>query len=403
MLSNRAAQKEQAIPATRLVCLTSQSDWFCNLSTIKFLILPLTAGIMLYKAQRTLLIVLILFGFTACNFHTEADMDDMDDMGGGEEKNIDYPAAYVVNGESNNIEVLNLNDLSKKEQLSLNGATFPHHINISPDKTKLAVAITSTDLSGGHDSGGMGGMSGFKVMVLNSYTGKIEKELMLPKMPHNGVFSKDGSELWIAQEDEQQSQVLVYNTGNWSLKNTILVGKGLSEVTFSADGTKVFAANTLDATVSIINPDTKTVLGTVAVGKDPVGAWPAANGFMYVDNETDGTVTEIAVVSSTVTETIPLGFKPGYVAYHPAQQELWVSDATNGKIVYYKEISGQWALQGSIITGADAHAIAFSPDGATAYVTNQGANTVSVIKVADHIVTETIPVGKKPNGLAIRQ
>jgi YVTN family beta-propeller protein len=358
---------------------------------------------MFYRMQNSLFIGLLLFGFTACNFHTETDMDDMDDMDSGEELKINYPAAFVVNGESSNIEVLNLNNLSQKKQISLNGATFPHHINLSPDKTKLAIAITSTDLSGGHDSGGMDDMDGFKVMVLNSYTGKIEKEILLPKMPHNGVFNTNGSELWIAQEDEHESQVLVYNTGNWSLKNTINVGKGLSEVTFSADGSKVFAANTLDATVSIIDPDTKTVLGTVPVGKDPVGAWPAANGNVYVDNETDGTVTEIAVASGTITETIPLGFKPGYVAYHPAQQELWVSDATNGQIVYYKKNNNQWALQSSIITGADAHAIAFSPDGSTAYVTNQGANTVSVIHVADHRVTATIPVGKKPNGLVLRQ
>ncbi|QMU26535.1 YncE family protein [Adhaeribacter radiodurans] len=358
---------------------------------------------MFSKKPKTLSIAFLLLAFTSCNFHTEADMDDMDDMDNGEVLNINYPAAYVVNGESNNIEVLNLNDITHKEQISLNGATFPHHINLSPDKTKLAVAITSTDLSGGHDPGGMGDMDGFKVMVLNSYTGKTENEIMLPKMPHNGVFNTNGSELWIAQEDELQSQVLVYNTGNWSLKNTINVGKGLSEVTFSTDGTKVFAANTVDATVSVIDPSTKMVITTVPVGKDPVGAWPAANGYVYVDNETDRTVTEIDVASGTVTETINLGYKPGYVAYHPAQQELWVSDATNGQIVFYKENNNQWTLQGSIPTGADAHAIAFSHDGATAYVTNQGANTVSVIRVADHTVTATIPVGKKPNGLTIRQ
>ncbi len=358
---------------------------------------------MLYNMQKPLLIAFLLFGFSACNFHTEDDMDGMDDMGGGEGMNIDYPAAYVVNGESNNIEVLNLLDLSQKAQISLNGATFPHHINLSPDKTKLAVAITSTDLSGGHDSGGMSGMYGFKVIVLNSYTGKIEKEILLPRMPHNGIFNTNGSELWIAQEDEQQSQVLVFNTGNWSLKSTINVGRGLSEVTFSSDGTRAYAANTLDATVSIINPDTKMVLATVAVGKDPVGAWPGANGFMYVDNETDQTVTEIAVASGAITETIHLGFKPGYVAYHPSKQELWVSDATNGQIAYYTQNNSLWALQGDIATGADAHAIAFSQDGATAYVTNQGVGTVSVIRVSDHSVTATVPVGKKPNGLAIRQ
>ena len=68
---------------------------------------------------------------------------------------IDYPAAYVVNGQSNNISVIRLSDNTVTETISLNGATFPHHIYLSPDKTKLAVAITGTDLSGGH-SGHMG-------------------------------------------------------------------------------------------------------------------------------------------------------------------------------------------------------------------------------------------------------
>ncbi|WP_225987797.1 YncE family protein [Rufibacter sp. LB8] len=238
---------------------------------------------MLYRTFKLPLITSFLMVFTACNLHTEDDMGDMEEDMDGMELNINYPTAFVVNGESNDVDVINLNDLTHKDHISLNGATFPHHINMSPDRTKLAVAITSTDLSAGHDGGGMDGMSGLKVIVLNSYTGKIEKEIVLPKMPHNAAFNADGSELWVSQEDEMRSQVLVYNTGNWALKNTILVGKGLSEVTFSTDGSKVFAANTADATVSIISPATKMVMGTVPVGKDPVGAWPAANGHVYVD------------------------------------------------------------------------------------------------------------------------
>ncbi|GAA4310240.1 YncE family protein [Nibribacter koreensis] len=357
---------------------------------------------MIHRTFKLTLTVALLLTFTACNLHTEADMDGMEEDMDGMDLNIDYPAAFVVNGESNDVDVINLNDLTHKDHISLNGAKFPHHINMSPDKTKLAVAITSTDLSGGHDAGGMDGMEGFRVIVLNSYIGKIEKEIMLPKMPHNAAFNADGSELWIAQEDEVKSQVLVYNTGNWTLKNTISVGKGLSEVTFSTDGSKVFASNTTDATVSIINPGTKMVMGTVPVGKDPVGAWPAANGHVYVDNETDQTVTEINVATGAVTETINLGFKPGYVAYHPSSQELWVSDATNGRVLFYKEENSLWVLKGNIMTGADAHAIAFSPDGSTAYVTNQGAGTVSVINVSEHRVRSTVSVGKKPNGIVLR-
>ena len=124
---------------------------------------------------------------------------------------------------------------------------------------------------------------------------------------------------------------------------------------------------------------------------------------MYVDNEISETISEISVSSMSVLSTIDLGFKPGYVAYHGGNDELWVSDATNGKVSYFTSVSGVWVIQGNIITGADAHAIAFTNDGNTAYVTNQGAGTVSVIDVTTHNIIQTINVGSKPNGIALKQ
>lgn len=105
----------------------------------------------------------------------------------------------------------------------------------------------------------------------------------------------------------------------------------------------------------------------------------------------------------SVTATINLSFKPGYAAYNSSNGELWVSDATNGKVAYYTFDGSNWNLQNNITTGTDAHAIAFTADGSKAYVTNQGANTVSVIDVASHTVTKTISVGTKPNGIALKQ
>ena len=100
---------------------------------------------------------------------------------------------------------------------------------------------------------------------------------------------------------------------------------------------------------------------TLTVGQDPVGAWTASNGKMYVDNETSQTISEITVSSMSVTATINLGFKPGYAAYNSSNSELWVSDATNGKVAYYTFDGTNWNLQGNITTGADAHAIALLP------------------------------------------
>jgi YVTN family beta-propeller protein len=308
----------------------------------------------------------------------------------------------VVNGSSNNVSVIKLSDNTVSETIALNGATFPHHIYINPAKTKLAIAITATDLSGGH-AGHAGAKAGLKVQIIDAVTGMIDKEIALSKMPHNAIFNTIGTELWIGQMDTIQSQVLVYNTSDWTLKNTINVGKGLSEVTFSNDGAMAFACNTMDGTVTLIDANTKMMLTTLTVGADPVGAWSASNNKMYVDNEASQTISEISVSSMTVTSSINLGFKPGYVAYHTSSGELWVSDATNGKVVYYTLISGVWTIQGNIITGADAHAITFNSDGKKAFITNQGARSVSVIDVASHIVTQTIIVGTKPNGIVIKE
>jgi len=333
----------------------------------------------------------IIFGISSCS--NDHDMVMLD---------IDYPAAYVVNGSSNTISVIRLSDNAVTETIELNGATFPHHIYLNPAKTKLAVAITSTDLSGGH--GGHGGaLEGLKVQIIDAVSGMIDKEIGLGKMPHNAIFNAAGTELWIGQSDVSQSQVLVYRTSDWTVQNTINVGAGLSEVTLSSDGTMAFACNTDDGTVTLIDAATKTIHTTLTVGEDPVGAWPASNGKMYVDNETSQTVSEITVSSMSITSTIDLGFKPGYVAYNSSNGELWVSDATNGRVEYYTFGGSAWNSQGSIATGADAHAIAFTADESLAYVTNQGANTVSVIDVATHAVIATINVGSKPNGVAIRE
>jgi YVTN family beta-propeller protein len=333
----------------------------------------------------------LIFGISSCS--NDHDMEML---------NIDYPAAYVVNGSSNTISVVRLSDNAVTETIALNGATFPHHISLNPSKTKLAVAITSTDLSGGH--GGHGGaLEGLKVQIIDAVSGMIDKEIGLSKMPHNAIFNATGTELWIGQSDSSESQVLVYSTSDWTVQNTVNVGAGLSEVTFSSDGTMAFACNTDDGTVTLIDATTKTIHATLSVGEDPVGAWMASNGKMYVDNETSQTVSEITVSSMSITSTIDLGFKPGYVAYNSSNGELWVSDATNGSVKYYTFGGGVWSSQGGISTGADAHAIAFTADESVAYVTNQGANTVSVIDVATHAVMATINVGTKPNGISIKE
>lgn len=152
--------------------------------------------------------------------------------------------------------------------------------------------------------------------------------------------------------------------------------------------------------VTVIDRSTKTVVMTIPVGMNPVGAWPGVDDVMYVDCEDSRTVVGIDSKSLAVGRTYDLGFMPGMAATPPGGGDLWVTDTTNGKVVFFSTATGM--KTGEATTGAGAHAIAFSADGKLAYVTNQAADTVSTLDVQMHVVKGSVRVGSKPNGILFR-
>lgn len=349
--------------------------------------------------MKKLSILASFFGailFTSCN-----NNDDNMDM----TLNVDYPAAYIVNGEDATVSVVKLstNEVTGTIELMGSGSDmimWPHHI--SSHQNHLAIGVPGMDLSAGHSGLNTSGMDG-KLLVIDAMNGSIVKNINLPLMNHNSIYSPNGNEIWVPQMD-MDGKVLVYNASTNALMNTITVGMMPAELTFSFDGTKAYVANGDDDNLTIIDTATKAVLTTISVGDNPVGAWTGSNNKMYVDNEDGQSISVIDVATNSIDETISLGFMPGIASYNGSKNELWVSDPMNGKVHYWTWDAGMnmWMHGSSFNTGAGAHAIAFTNDGNTAYVTNQTANTVSVVNTTNHTVTKTINVGRKPNGIVIK-
>lgn len=324
--------------------------------------------------------------------------------------NITSPSAFVINGESSTISVVDLasNAINtiKLNETSSGGHShsssteiqFLHHIYLSPDGTKLSIGVPGVDLTEGHT--GEHKTKG-KVLVIDAKTGQILSKTELEKPNHNSIFSPDGQELWTTLM-KHDGKTLVYDAQTMVLKNTIAVGNDPAEVTFSANGKYAFTANGGSNSVSVIDIQTKKVIKTILVGAEPVGAWTGADGNMYVDNEIGQSVSIINVDKLEVVETVNLGFKPGYVAYNQALNEMWVSNAGQSFVYYFVRENNQWKNQGSIQTGLDAHAIAFSKDWKTAYVTNQKNLTISIVDVVNHKKIRDISVGQKPNGIVLK-
>jgi len=341
-----------------------------------------------------------------------------------------FDAAYVVNGESNSISVINLSttkvdktiDLPQFQVTSGIGMMgtggmvnmWPHHISLSPDKSKIAVSFPGSNFNGGagmmvssFTSGNMmGGTSTNiptqgKIVILDAVSGAILKEIALEGIAFNVNFSPDGKELWTALM-MTSGKVLVFDASTYAVLNTIPVGQLPTEVSFSDDGKKVFVANGMSNSVSVIDAATKQVLETTTVGNYPVGAWPGMGGMMYVNNEKDQSISMMNGATNMMTSTLQLGFTPGMATRNTLMNQMWVSDPNDGKVQMWTKTATGYTMGGTVTVGSGASAIAFNNTGTTCYVTNQNDGTVSVVDVATLKEMMKITVGKKPNGIVIR-
>lgn len=311
---------------------------------------------------------------------------------------IDFPVAYIVNGESNSLSIINLDTEEQVEVVEFNKGTWPHHINTNSTKDKLVISLVGTDLSGGHAGHNTGTES--YLIVLQSSNLKVLAFTKTEYVGHNAIFMNNDEEIWLPQMTDD-GVVLKLNSANLKEIGSIAVGAGPLEITKDVNGVYAFVCNGEGNSVSIINSSTSELVKTITVGTEPVGAWPASNNKMYVDCEVSKEIYEIDAASLEITDTIDLNYTPAYVAYNSVTSELWVTDAQNGGIHHYELIAGEWSEISFLATGSGAHAVTFNASQTKAFVTNQTANTVSIIEATTFLKLKDVAVQNKPNGILI--
>ena len=97
------------------------------------------------------------------------------------------------------------------------------------------------------------------------------------------------------------------------------MGNAPGSLAVSADA--VWVVNTLDDTVSQIDPDTNSVVDTIGVGDGPSGI-AVVQGTVWVANEWDGTLSRIEPGQTSASPTV-IGSVPQGLA--GVNGDLWVS------------------------------------------------------------------------------
>lgn len=132
-----------------------------------------------------------------------------------------------------------------------------------------------------------------------------------------------------------------YSAGTgWSFSGSIGVGSGPNAVVISPDGTRLYVANFLDDTVSVIATSGLSTVATVSVGSGPYSIAVSPDGArVYVPNHDDGTVSVIDTGTNAVVETVAVGAGPIAVAVSPVSGRVYVANAQDDTVSVLEDVA----------------------------------------------------------------
>lgn len=311
--------------------------------------------------------------------------------------------AYVANNNNygisgaNTVSVLNLTNNTVLTTISDASFNQPYTVTINASGTTAYVTnsnsttVTIIDTATNTVTGTIGGFDGPSGLVIspggifayvNNYGGP------------GGVGSGNGTTVRVVN---LQSNTIV--------GPPITVGLAPAAMAITPDGAFVYVLNYVDGnpgtgTISVIQTSNNTVVDTIPGFSGPFGIAITPNGrYAYVTNfgsnnfsPTGNTVSVVDLQSNTVVATITVGTQPAGVAITPDGSLAYVTNyntlylapgfnaltAGPGTVSIIDTETNQ-VISPTISVGLSPSAIAISPDGDYAYVTNYTSDTVSVI------------------------
>ena len=169
-----------------------------------------------------------------------------------------------------------------------------------------------------------------------------------------------------------------------------------------ARAARVYVANSGSGTVTAIDGDSGAVVATIPVGIQPRDVAITPDGRRaYVVNGLLGTVSVIdTATNATVGQEIPVGDNPSAIAISPDGSRAYVT-RINGDYLVSIDTATNSVSGAPIAVGIDPIDLAVAPDGSHAYVVSTSSPDLSIVDLVNGTPAGTIPLGRTVNAIAI--
>jgi YVTN family beta-propeller protein len=362
-----------------------------------------------------------------------------------------YPAnyreyAYVTNGGSNTVSVLDLVNLRQDRVLAV--GQEPSGVTVNPGKNEVYVV----------NSGGTGNGS---VSVIDAEKNRVVATIPVHRKPYFIDVDVEGKRGYVANSGS--NTVSIIDLDKRREIGVVGVGEGPGLAKISPDRKSLVVTNRASGSVSIIDPEARRVRAVFAgcpqatdevilpdsskvfvacsgghqvmavglarpqsanesehadrlltfldVGKTPVQlAMKPDGGEIFVSNFDSDSISEIATGTNEVGGAYLVGAHPSSGIVSADNSLLWISDFNADSISVYSIDDGR-LITPSVRVGSGPDALAFSSNGFLLLAADAVSGDVSVVRTQSYASNGAIrigslftmlPAGKRPNAIAVK-
>ena len=254
----------------------------------------------------------------------------------------------------------------------------PHHLIATPDGKSLIVAMAGGD----------------ELVFLDRATGMI-KQRIAASDPYQVGFSPDAK--WFVANSLRLDRIDIYDAADYRLVHRLPAPTMPSHIGFSPDSSAVYV--TLQGTNNLIAIDLASgrPLWTVPVGHQPAGVWVRPSGTILVGIMGSDHIAEIDPRDGTLIRRVQTARGAHNFLRSPDGATLYVSNRVAGTISVLD--ADTLAITGTMSAPGGPDDMALSPDGQELWVTGRWRAAVNVIDRATGALKTRIPVGRSPHGI----
>ncbi len=319
---------------------------------------------------------------------------------------------YVSNERSGDVTVID--GASFKAIATIPVGKRPRGIHAGPDGKTVYVALSGTPIEGPPELDANGNpvfkdkddddaeadKSADGIGVVDVANLKLTKKIQVGSDPEEFDISRDGTRLYVSNEDVKTASVVNIATGK--VEHIVTLAQEPEGVAVAPDGKSLFVTCETGGDVFVVDTATFKVTGQLKVGPRPRSvAFLQGGKFAVVPSESAGNFYVIDTAQNKVVKTIalPKGSRPMRIRVSPDGGRLYASTGRGGTVAVLDAAS--FALLDSIAVGKRPWGIALSPDGKYLFSANGPSNDVSVVDLATNKEIARVKAGDSPWGIAI--